>query len=315
MRTRMHHPNAVTHLIAASVLGLVLLTGSPESAAGDDSGLAAYPGARLVFSSADQEVTHYDFVLGAVERSGGTMRAKRSVRLAGQVDRQTFEIPDGISPDEVVAHYRGQLARGDYQILFECRARDCGKSTVWANSVFGRATLYGPDRNQRYLAARRQIDAEREQLVAIYVTQRGNRKVYAHVETVSPSVATGLEGPSDIVAVLERDGFVVLDGARPDARGQFGAAAREALRAIGEQLAAHPSSDPYVVVCHLYGSGTPESALAASERCADRARAALDPDSVLELKIFGAGPYLPRNAPSTAPGAAERNARVELVAP
>ncbi len=312
------HPNAITHLIAASVAGFVLLTGSPESAAVDDNGLAPYAGARLVFSLAE-EVTRYDFVLGAVERSGGAMRAKRSVRLAGQVDRLTFEIPDGISPDEVVEHYRAQLAGQDYRVLFECRARDCGKSTVWANSVFGRATLYGPDRNQRYLAARRQLDADRERLVAIYVIQRGNRKVYAHLEIVSPSGSSGLEGPSDIIAVLERDGFVVLDGVRPDVRGQFSAAASEALRTIGEQLAAYPPDDPYVVVCHLYGSGTLESALASSERCAERARAALDPDGTLGLKVFGAGAYAPRSAPRSAPGSgrrtAERSARVELVAP
>jgi len=307
--------HTLTHLIAASVAGFVLLSGSPESTAGDAGGLAAYAGARLVFSDVDQEVTHYDFVLGAVERSGGAMRAKRSVRLAGHVDRLTFEIPDGISPDEVVEHYREQLAQQDYRVLFECRARDCGKSTVWANSVFGRATLYGPDSNQRYLAARRQIGPDDERLVAIYVTERGNHKVYAHVEIVSPSASSGLEGPSDIVAVLARDGYVVLDAVRPDMKGRFGLAARAALLEIGQQLAALPRSEPYVVVCHLYGSGTPESALRSSERCAEQARAALDPDGILGLKTFGAGPYSPRGSPRSSPRGAQRNARVELVAP
>ena len=323
-------PRAITHLIAASVAGLVLLVGSP--AAGDASGLSAYAGARLVDSRVGQQVTNYDFVLGAVERTGGAMRAKHSVRLAGLVDRLTFEIPAGFSTDEVVEHYRRQLAEQNYRVLFECRARECGKSTVWANSVFGRATLYGPDRYQRYLAARRQLDGDDEQLVAVYVTQRGNRKVYAHVEVFSPSAPSGLGtpsgptqttassgpsgplgplGPSNVVAALTRDGFVVLDGVRPDTNGQFDVAARQVLREVGIQLASLPRGEPYVVVCHLYGPGTPESVRSASERCAGQARSALDPDGTLRLRIFGAGAYLPRTAPRNA----ERSARVELVAP
>lgn len=311
-------PRAITHLIAASVAGLVLLTGGLEATAEDDGGLAPYAGARVANSRVDQEVAHYDFVLGAVERTGGAMRAKRSVRLAGRVEKMTFEIPAGISTEEVAEHYRGQLAKQDYRVLFECRARECGKSTVWANSVFGQATLYGPDSYQRYLAARRQLDGDDERLVAIYVTRRGNRKVYAHVETFSPSAPSGLGGPStgsapsqgsNIVTALDRDGFVVLEGVRPGSNGQLGVASRRALREIGAQLEAS-SGEPYVVVCHLYGSDTPESARALSENCAEQARAALDPDGRLQLKIFGAGAYLPRSS-----GPAERNARVELVAP
>ena len=322
-------PHTITHLIAAGVAGLVLLAGSPESAVGDASGLSAYPAARLTNNRADGEVTNYDFVLGAVERTGGAMRAKRSVRLAGRVDRLTFEIPAGIGTDEVIEHYRTQLAEHNYRVLFECRARDCGKSTVWANSVFGLATLYGPDRYQRYLAARQQLDGDDERLVAIYVTQRGNRKVYAHVESFIPSAPSGLEAPSgvathsessdaepsNVVALLERDGFVVLDGVRPDSKGQFSDAARDTLGEIGTLLATllaeKKGSGPYVVVCHLYGSGTLESIRASSERCAGQARAALDPGGALRLKIFGAGAYLPRTA--LKPG--ERDARVELVAP
>jgi hypothetical protein len=326
--------HTITHLIAASVAGLVLLAGSPELAVGDATGLSAYPTARLTNSRADGEVTNYDFVLGAVERTGGAMRAKRSVRLAGRVDRVTFEIPAGISTDEVLEHYRTQLAEHDYRVLFECRARDCGKSTVWANSVFGQATLYGPDRYQRYLAARQQLDGDDERLVAIYVTQRGNRKVYAHVESIVPSTSSGLEAPSgvsthtersdaatsNIVALLERDGFVLLDGVRPNSKGQFSGAARDTLGKIGAQLAAElaekKGGGPYVVVCHLYGSGTLESVRASSERCAGQARTALDPGGELRLKIFGAGAYLPRTVllPGER-GPGERDARVELVAP
>ena len=332
--------HTITHLIAASVAGLMLLAASPELAVGDAIGLSAYPAARLTNSRAADEVTNYDFVLGAVERTGGAMRAKRSVRLAGRVDRATFEIPAGISTDEVLEHYRTQLAEHDYRVLFECRARDCGKSTVWANSVFGQATLYGPDRYQRYLAARQQLDGNDERLVAIYVTQRGNRKVYAHVESIIPSASSGLEAPSgvsthsepsdattsNIVALLERDGFVVLDGVRPNSKGQFSDATRDTLGKIGAQLAAHLADEkrdsvPYVVVCHLYGSGTLESVRASSERCAGQARAALDPGGTLRLKIFGAGAYLPRTALRPGErgpgerGPGEGDARVELVAP
>ena len=36
------------------------------------------------------------------------------------------------------------------ELLYWCQGRECGASSLWANSVFGNSTLYGSDDQQAY---------------------------------------------------------------------------------------------------------------------------------------------------------------------
>lgn len=294
--------HSIVFVTTLVVVGLA--AGGRATAAPGAEDLAPFPGARLSTSSLGEDVAHYEFVLGPVERAGGAIRVKRGVRASGRLDRFTYRIPDGFTPAEVAAHYRDQLAAAGFDVLFQCAARDCGKSTAWANSVFNEATLYGPDANQYYLAARRGAGAG-ERLAAVYVIERGNHRVYAHVELLATDAPSGL-GEDGFFEALERDGAAELEEVVPNVDGELSVGAAEALRVTREHLNGSNAHGLYVV-CHVYGERPPQELLEASRRCAEAARLGLDPDGTLELVAFGAGPF--------APGRGEARNRVELVLP
>lgn len=263
--------------------------------AADPSGLERFPGSWIVAYSANAEQRSYEFVTGRVDRSRRDLRVDASRRLAAQLVRVTYQAPEGARLDDVVAHYRGLIADRQAAIAFECEGRDCGRSTAWANGVFGVKELVAPDASQFYLAAT--FD---DWLAAIYVVQRGNRRVYAHVDLARGEQLA--ERNTELADRLLRRGFAVLPVA-PDATGRLDGPALAALDEIAAQLA-DVGERPLAVVCHLDGAAefsiTPSQACA--EQAAERLRAA-----GLDVAGFGGGALLPR------PGAAAR--RLELVLP
>ena len=154
--------------------------------------------------------------------------------------------------------------------------------------------LIAPDSAQFYLAA-----AMGKRLAAIYVVQRGNRRVYVHLEVAQTADAE----VQDVAGLLARKGFAVLADATPASDGTLASSEIAALAALAQQLSA-VAGGPLHVVCHL--PGTVETALARSQRCAEQAAAALR-DGGAEAVPFAAGPLLPRPGVSAA--------RLELVAP
>ena len=71
------------------------------------------------------------------------------------------------------------------QPAFECEARACGRSNLWANNLYGIRQLYGRDRFQRYQAV-----ALPGGWQTLYVIERGNQEIYAHLERVVDAQAS-----------------------------------------------------------------------------------------------------------------------------
>lgn len=105
-----------------------------------------YPGAQQV-ERRPASTGSFEVPLASVERIRSETRISNLVRPSGQLTQFTYEIPAGASLDAVIAHYRAAL-REQGETLFECRGRDCGRSNVWANHIYGLAILYGGD-NER----------------------------------------------------------------------------------------------------------------------------------------------------------------------
>ena len=116
-------------------------------------------------------------------------------------------MPAGTPRDEVIEHYRRALGA---DALFACEGFDCGRSNAWASQVYGQAVLYGPDRNQFYIAADRD-----GRLVSAYVIERGNRRIYAHIEVLQPEEAVSATGNAKLTERLAGDGFAGIGGVRP----------------------------------------------------------------------------------------------------
>lgn len=291
----------------AAVLAMLwqLLPALGYAAAGDVAGsrdpqdAPRYPFARIVEYEADDRSLPRQFAVGRVDRSDRQVRMEDSIRTRGSLERVTYRIPDGSDVDDVVAHYRRQLGGN---VLFFCRARDCGRSNYWANDVFGVAELYGPDANQRYLALEQD-----GRLVSLYVVERGNQRVYAHLEVVEPETGNALRA-ADPLRQLANLGYLGITGVVPAEDGSLPADLRTRLEPLADRLS-ELSAGTLFVVCHVRGRSSPTELLAAAERCAGEAAQVLRTlvGGRVEFEAFGAGPLLPRPG---VPGS-----RLELVRP
>ena len=284
---------------SAVALAAIAAGAQDQDGAADPDGIVRFPDSRIVAYTPPTPLRGYEFVTGRVDRSQRDRRIDSSRRVAAELVRVTYQAPAGTRHEDVIDHYQSLVADLRGEIAFTCRGRDCGRSTVWANDVFGVKELVAPDSAQFYLAA-----AVGDRLLAIYVVQRGNRRVYAHVDVAhAEGDRAKTMQAGGVVDLLARQGYAVLADALPSADGALGAAALAALAAHAGQLAPAPDRTLHVV-CHL--PGTAAVALAQSSRCAERAAAALR-EAGVEAAPFGAGPLLPRlGSPA---------ARIELVAP
>lgn len=288
--TRMRRAATACLAAAAPALGADDVPG-----AADPPGLERFPGAWIVAYQGEAPVRRYAFVTGRVDRSHRDLRVDRGERVQARLLRVTYRAPDHTEFEDVVAHYQQALDALAMRVEFTCRGRDCGRSTVWANDVFGVKELVAPDSAQFYLAA-----SDGRVLLAIYVVQRGNRRVYAHVDRAVRDVP---ERASDaLLATLRRDGFVVLPNVAPDDAGDLSSTALVTLAEVGQQLAEAVAN--VHVVCHMPGPAA--TATPASQRCAQQAAEPLATAGV-ETTPFGAGPLLPRRGMA--------GGRVELVLP
>ena len=171
------------------LLGVLALLSTPGWAADDVAGsvdlegLERFPRAWIVAFERNEEFAPREFVISAVEKIRRELRIEHKLRVEATKLGITYQMPAGTPLAEVIGHYQQALGP---QALFSCRGRDCGRSNGWANQVFGQAVLYGPEANQFYIAADRGAG-----LVAVYVIERGNKRIYAHVEALQPRRGRG----------------------------------------------------------------------------------------------------------------------------
>ena len=289
--------------ILALLLAPNCVAAAPDVAGGADlAGLERFPRAWIVAYERDEEFAPREFVVSAVEKIRRELRIEQKLRVEAARLRITYQVAAGTPLAEVIGHYQQALGP---QALFSCRGRDCGRSNGWANQVFAQAVLYGPEANQFYIAADRGGE-----LVSVYVIQRGNKRIYAHVEALRPRRAVDLIHNTNLVAELAGNGYAVVDGVRPRLDGTIASDGLAVLAGLAPRLASFERLTLYVV-CHLYGADAGDVLLQRSAACAEEAsgqlQVELDGQAGPELTPFGAGPLLPR-----ADGAVPR---IELVLP
>ena len=263
----------------------------------DPLGIERFPDSWIVAYQLDERPRSHIFVLGRLSRIRRDLRVEHEVRAASTLERVTYEMPAGTLREEVIAHYQERIGG---ERLFSCRGRDCGRSNLWANEVFKEAVLYGPDANQFYFAGE-----YRDHLLALYVIERGNRRIYAHLEVLKPMQEVALGATEQILERLAGDGLALVEGVVPSRDGGLPAEGRTLLNELANGLGSFQGQTIYVV-CHLYGQQSAEELLERSARCAGSAVAELDREGGPELVPFAAGPLLPRTG---------AGARLELVLP
>lgn len=163
----------------------------------DYPGLSRFPGAFIV-QYKEQSITDYRLALGVLEKINGVLAAEDERRIAADLTRITYRIPDSHTPDEVLSFYQGQL-RG--KVLFQCSGRACGSSNQWANQVFRYSRLYGVDKTQRY-----SVWQQDDKYVVLYTVQRGNKRVYLRLDILQTEQQAQDDSKASFVLSEEEQG-------------------------------------------------------------------------------------------------------------
>ncbi|TCK09458.1 DUF4892 domain-containing protein [Marinobacterium mangrovicola] len=218
----------------------------------------------------------YRVMLGRVLKINGLIRTDRELKLAGSLQRTTWQLPSGETPETGFRSLRDQLQRNGADILFECEGRQCGASNIWANDLFETARLYGVDETQRYLAARRGSD-----YLVVYAVRRGNGRVFLNLDWVQDESGDS----SGWVTTLEQQGYADLPG-WPDAPDR-------AIQNLVSVLTERPGLN-LVLVLHQEGRDI-ELSLRQSRELASRLKDQVVAEGIDSRRIqaYGAGALAP----------------------
>lgn len=183
-------------LLVLSLLFSVLFS---QMVAADDLVISSYSHSSL--SSSDQ-LTNDDYLvlLSAPKRVNNQLRVEKELRVNVKGLKETYRINDGHTTEQAFKHYLSQVKQLSAKVVYQCASRDCGRSSGWAEDVYRNPKLYGNDASQFYFAAALQRSNGEQWLVTVYTVERGNRRVYAHVETLklnAPIEGDSLEGVFD----------------------------------------------------------------------------------------------------------------------
>jgi hypothetical protein len=161
-----------------ALLGLFLLC---STAMADD--IPTFPESKIFEISAINE-HRFNLALGGMEKKNGEWQNEFSQRIHANGQRITIEVGRNLAVNEVFAFYQDYYKGKMLKQLFRCESLDCGSSAQWANGYFGVRELYGIDTSQR-LAVWLLNGEEGQSVVTLYVVQRGNKRVYAHIDHFS----------------------------------------------------------------------------------------------------------------------------------
>jgi uncharacterized protein len=209
---RMNIPRFALTLCSILTLALLNTAYAQSDAVGakDPEVLERYSGSWVV-KYQDQPEVRYTLALGGIETVNGIERPERSRSLSGELIRLTYELPINTRTRDVYQFYAEQLKAQKAEVLFECSGRSCGSSSVWANDIYQDSKLYGLVGSQYVLNV--ELPG---QTISIYIVERGNRRVYAHLDIVETDLAAriGAEVLNNLHAVLSVDALpdrAVLD--------------------------------------------------------------------------------------------------------
>ena len=175
------------------IFNLNAFAGSDVRGSSDHVQIKRFPQSYIV-QYKHLNISDYRVALGGLEKINGVLVAEAEQRLAGELSRITYRIPDNHQPMEVFAFIKSQLVAKQAEVLFECTGRSCGSSNQWANNIFGYSRLYGVDSTQSYMVA--QLGG---QYFVVYTVQRGNKRVYARLDVLQSVVPESLEDKTQFI--------------------------------------------------------------------------------------------------------------------
>lgn len=270
-----------------------------------DQVLPAHPRAELEITSVSEEDEPINFILSSVQRIRTEVVFERAIKVFGPVSSNTYRMPSDLKRSDTTDWFKRQITTLGGEIEFECEQRDCGRATIWTSDIFGERVLSASDANQNYLAVA--IDKEDVQhLLMIYVVERSNRRVYAHVVEILPNERVVFDSPVDVSSELLRHGTVRLANIVPDSEGLLSTEELEEIRELAQTELQEFADEEIYVVCHVNGPHPTEKLLEHSRTCAEQILEVFE-EIGLNVVPFGTGPLSPLEQSPVS--------RVELVIP
>lgn len=159
-----------------------------------------FPDSQLIEEST-QSIQRYRLVLSELKRQRADTFGERELRVAGELSRQVYDLPNGLSLEEARQYFRKQSL--NKRTLYECIGIDCGSSNFWANDVFGVSSLVSRDKDQAYFVTLEPY-ADSHRLVMVYLSMRGGRQPKVLIDqlvTASP-LQIGLVTEDEVAASL-----------------------------------------------------------------------------------------------------------------
>jgi len=292
-------PKSTMNHIRISVLTSILLISSLVSAQDDERALGDHPLFDRFPDSALEEIeviedVNYRLVLGSLQRNRELVVPESSERLRGDVTKLTYQLTQGFSGEDAQQFFAEQIEEKAYEILYSCAGRSCGSSNYWANDIFRKRILYGPERNQYFAALRiPQADAAPAH-ASLYIITRANRRIYAYLEIIEENVSGGvvsLASPG-LLETLNSRGAVSLPDIYFSEEDEL--SDESDLQAALELLNTNPDMNFYLVA-HLVTAGDLEELLERSRARASALQARLLRAGIPASRIIvaGAGPLAP----------------------
>ncbi|NKB31857.1 MAG: DUF4892 domain-containing protein [Pseudomonadales bacterium] len=242
-----------------------------------------------------EEDVNYRLVLGSLQRTRGLVSPEISERLRGDVTKIVYEVSNEFNGQDVYAYFREQIQELDYGELFTCAGRECGSSNYWANDIFRNRILYGPERNQFYIAMRAGPDVESAPHIALYIITRGNRRLYAYFEVIEIGGAQtriDIISPTAFISSLQEQGSIVIPDI--DFENDLGLTDDSDLSSTVNLLQTDPSLRIFLVA-HLSGQDDVDTLLQRSQQRANVLRQLLIGRGIDGNRIIarGVGPLAP----------------------
>ena len=267
--------------------------------------LPAHPRAELEVNTQSDDDAPIDFILSSAQRIRNEITYEHAVKVFGPVSSNTYRMPQDLKRSETTDWFKQQITSLGGEIEFECEQRDCGRATIWASDIFKERVLSASDVNQNYLAVALNKD-DVQHLAMIYVVERSNRRVYAHVVEIVPNERVEFGTPVDVSSELLRHGTVRLSNVVPDSEGLLSSEELEELRELAQTELQEFADEEIYVVCHVNGPHATEVLLEHSQDCAAQIVEIFE-EVGLNVVSFGTGPLSPIEQNPTS--------RIELVIP
>ena len=288
----------INTLFLATVVLLAMMSGASlaqdeELALGDHPLIERFPDSVLEEIEVVEDIS-YRLVLGTLQRNREEVIPENSQRLRGDVTKLTYQVSQQFNGEDVHNFFIEQIAEKGYEVLFTCSGRACGSSNYWANDIFRNRILYGPERNQYFLAIRAPKQDAPAAHISLYIITRANRRIYAYLEIVEEVVSSGVISmvAPELLQTLNESGAVALPEIEFTADNQL--SEQSSLQPTLELLRSNPDMQFYLVA-HLAGESPLPVLMARSKARAEYLREQLIANGVQASRLIaeGVGPLAP----------------------